>query len=192
MKNGKCKSSYRDRATGFIGELDMSIRKALELIREAKSFQCVLYPVPPNGIRWASQNVPPGEFLDEVKAHKSALLDYFSYTDRDLTPLLGRAFDGYLYCLNQMREPHSSASASDCHVSTLYWRSTVKATLQVSNPELKLIEMLLIQSEQLKYLDSSNTALITPEQEQQKYSTDKDAGTAFNYLLSKHRQFVRC
>lgn len=169
----------------------MSIRKALELIQEAKSFQCVLYPVPPNGIRWASQNVPPDEFLDELKAHKSALLDYFSYTDRDLTPFFVRAFDGYLYCLNQMRECHSSASAST-HVSTLYWRSTVKATLQISNPELKLIEMLLIQSEQLKYLDDSKAKLITPEQEQQKYSTDKDASTAFNYLLSKHRQFVRC
>ena len=111
---------------------------------------------------------------------------------KDIKEKWPKAFDGYLYCLNQMRERHSSAALSDCHVSTLYWRSTVKATLQVSNPELKLIEMLLIQSEQLKYLDDSNTALITPEQEQQKYSTDADANTAFNYLLSKHRQFVYC
>lgn len=170
----------------------MSIRKALELIRMAKSYQCILYWDPPDRIRLASQSLIPDELLNEVKAHKPVLIEYFKHTDRDLTPLLGRAFDGYLYCLNQMRECHSSASTSTCHVSTLYWRSTVKATLQVSNPELKLIEMLLIQSEQLKYLDSSNTAFITPEQEQQKYSTDEDANTAFNYLLSKHRQFVYC
>ena len=119
----------------------MSIGKALELIRMAKSYQCVLYWDPPDRIRFASQSLIPDELLSEVKAHKHVLIEYFKHTDRDLTPLLGRAFDGYLYCLNQMRERHSSAALSDCHVSTLYWRSTVKATLQVSNPELKLIEM---------------------------------------------------
>ena len=170
----------------------MSIKKALELIQAAKSFQCVLCPDPPNGIRWASQNVPPDGFLDELKAHKSSLLEYFKYTDRDLTHFFIRAFDGYLYCLSLVNKRDSNISGSIHPVSTLYWRSTVKAALQVSNPELELIEMLLIQEGCLKYLDDSQTELITPEEEQQKYSADNGAGTSFNSLLNKRRQFIYC
>ena len=170
----------------------MSIRKALELIQVAKSYQCILYLDPPDKIRWASQNMPPEEFLNELKAYKSALLEYFKHTDRDLTQFFVRAFDGYLYCLNQVNKGAGNISGSAHPVSTLYWRSTVKEALQISNPELELIEMFLIQEGFLKYLDSSNTTFITPEQEQQKYSTDEDAGTAFNGLLNKRRQFIYC
>lgn len=170
----------------------MSIKRALELIMAAKSFQCVLYPDPPNGIRWASQKMPPDEFLDDLRANKASLVEYFSYTDRDLTPFFVRAFDGYLYCLNQVSKGKSNITGSDNPVPTLYWRSTIKEALQLSNPELELIEMLLIHEGCLKYLDDSKTELITPEQEQQKYSTDNGAGTSFNSLLNKRRQFIYC
>ncbi|CAB1207590.1 hypothetical protein [Acinetobacter bouvetii] len=170
----------------------MSIKRALELIMAAKSFQCVLYPDPPNGIRWASQKMPPDEFLDDLRVNKASLVEYFSYTDRDLTPFFVRAFDGYLYCLNQVNKGASNIGRSAHPVSTLYWRFTVKEALQLSNPELELIEKFLIEEKCLKYLDDSRTELITPEQEQQKYSPDRDAGTAFNDLLSKRRQFIYC
>lgn len=169
-----------------------TIQKALELIWLAKSHQCVLYLDPPDKIRWASQSMPPDEFLIEVKAHKSALLEYFKHTDRDLTPFFVRAFDGYLYCLDQVNKGVSNITGLDNPVPTLYWRSTVKEALQLSNPELELIEMLLIQGGCLKYQDDSQAELITPEEEQQKYSTDNGAGTAFNELLNKRRQFIHC
>lgn len=170
----------------------MSIKKALELIQAAKSYQCILYLDPPDKIRWASQSMPPDEFLIELKAHKSALLEYFKHTDRDLTPFFVRAFDGYLYCFNHVNNGAGNISRSAHPVSTLYWRSTIKEALQLSNPELELIEKFLIEEECLKYLDDSKTELITPEQEQQKYSPDKSAGVAFNDLLSKRRLFIYC
>ena len=169
----------------------MNIQKALELIQLAKSHQCRLYTVAPDQLRWESPVMPPDELLNQLRVYKPVLMEYLKHTSRDLSVVVKRAFDGFLYCFEQVQQTRrNNSSLNLCGVSVMYWRSTVKAALQVNDAEINMIERLLIQSEQLKYMDSSNTVLITPEQ--QEHLHDDEIETAFNDLLNRPRQFVYC
>ena len=74
----------------------------------------------------------------------------------------------------------------------MFWRSTVKTVLLVNDAEMGIIERLLIQDGQLKYLDRAETILTTDEQEQQEYMPDDATGTAFNNWLYMPQEFIYC
>lgn len=170
----------------------MNMQKALDLIQLAKSYQCKLFIVPPDQLRWASPMMPPQELIEELKANKRVLLEYFKQTDRDLSTLVKRAFDGYRWLLDRKKQHYhyNGIPMSDVLITVVEWRSTVKNVLKVNDAELNIIESLLIQGEHLKYADTAKTFLTTFEEEQQEYLVDDRSGTAFNNWLNTAREFV--
>ena len=185
----QCHSNEPDK---FIVRFDDNIKKALELLFRARLHQCFIYMGPLDELCWGGEGTLPNEFLDEVADHSAALVEYFQYTDRYIGHFFTRAFDGYLYCLNQMQKSFDAVSALSCYVPVLYWRSTIKTALQLSDAELNIIQGMLIHYELIKYLDDSNTLLTTSEQELINHSMNEDACADLNFLLTKPRQFVYC
>lgn len=160
----------------------MNIQKALDLIQLAKSHQCKLFLAPPDQLRWSCPVMPPHELLEELRANKHVLLAYYQQTNRDLTPLVKRAYDGYYFCLNKAQLRRES------HVQTLTWRSTVQQVLQLNDAEMAIIEKLLIQNEQLHYVGYSNEWLIASDLSQQCYFDDSD--TTFDNKPSEPSRFI--
>lgn len=146
----------------------MNIQKALDLIQLAKSHQCKIFLAPPDQLRWSCPVMPPYELLEELRVNKHILLAYYQQTNRDLTPLVKRAYDGYYYCLNQAQLRRES------HVRTLHWRSTVQQVLQLNDAEMAIIEKLLIQNKQLQYIDHNHHWLIATDQSNQFCFDDED------------------
>lgn len=159
----------------------MNIQKALDLIQLAKSHQCKLFLAPPDQLRWSCPVMPPHELLEELRANKRVLLEYYQQTNRDLTPLVKRAYDGYYYCLNQAQ------LRREYHVRTLHWRSTVQQVLQLNYFEMAIIEKLLIQNDQLQYIGNSNEWLIAYDLSQH-YCFD----TTDTALDDELKEFVYC
>lgn len=170
----------------------MNMQKALDLIQLAKSYQCKLFIVPPDQLRWSSPVMPPQEFIEELKANKRVLLEYFKQTDRDLSTLVKRAFDGYRWLLDRkkLHYRYNGIPMMNARISVTEWRSTVMQVLKVNDAELDIIESLLIQDNHLIYTDESRSMFTTPEQEQQEYLLDDRTGTAFNNWLNTPREFV--
>ena len=81
------------------------MQKALHIIQLAKSHQCRLFIAPPNQLRWESPIMPPDELLEELRANKPILIEYLKHTSRDLSILVKRALDGYLWMLDRKRHP---------------------------------------------------------------------------------------
>ncbi len=172
----------------------MNTQKALEVLQLAKQYGCKLELAPPDKIRYSSQQRPPEHLLEEIKLHKPVLLEYLKHTSRDLSVLVKRAFDGYDYCLKQVQKQarRDGVPLSFARVPVMFWRSTVKTVLLVNDAEMGIIERLLIQDGQLKYLDRAETILTTDEQEQQEYMPDDATGTAFNNWLYMPQEFIYC
>ena len=172
----------------------MNTQKALEVMKLAKQYGCRLELAQPDKIRYSSRQRPPEHLLEEIKLHKPVLLEYLKHTSHDLSVLLKRAFDGYQYCLNQVKQQarRDGVPLSFCRVPVMFWRSTVKTVLQVNDAEMGIIERLLIQDGQLKYMDRAETLLTTDEQEQHEYMPDDAIGTAFNNWLNMPREFIYC
>ncbi|WP_151810719.1 hypothetical protein [Acinetobacter bereziniae] len=170
----------------------MNMQKALDLIQLAKSYQCKLFITPPDQIRWSSPVMPPQEFIEELKANKYVLLEYFKQTDRDLSTLVKRAFDGYRWLLDckKQHNHYKAIPISEVRITVVEWRCTVKNVLKINDAELNIIESLLIQGEHLKYADTAKAFLTTFEEEQQEYLLDDETGTAFNNWLNTPREFV--
>jgi|GEM_PF-3044840 len=172
----------------------MNMQKALDLIQLAKSYQCKLFIVPPDQLRWSSPVMPPQELIEKLKANKYVLLEYFKHTSRDLSLLVKRAFDGYRWLLDRKKQHnhYNSIPMSDVRITVVEWRCTVKNVLKVDDTELNIIESLLIQGEHLKYADTAKAFLTTFEEEKQEYLLDDETGTAFNHWLNTPREFVFC
>ncbi|WP_151713470.1 hypothetical protein [Acinetobacter bereziniae] len=170
----------------------MNMQKALDLIQLAKSYQCKLFITPPDQLRWSSPVMPPQEFIEELKANKRVLLEYFKQTDRDLSTLVKRAFDGYRWLLDRkkLHYRYNGIPMLNARISVTEWRSTVTQVLKVNDAELDIIESLLIQGEHLKYADTAKAFLTTFEEEQQEYLLDDETGRAFNNWLNTPREFV--
>lgn len=160
----------------------MNIQKALDLIQLAKSHQCKLFLAPPDQLRWSCPVMPPHELLEELRVNKHILLAYYQQTNRDLTPLVKRAYDGYYYCLNQAQLRRES------HVRTLHWRSTVQKVLQLNDAEMTIIEKLLIQNEQLQYFGRTYQWLIASDLSQQCYFDD--SVMAINDWVNESNEFI--
>lgn len=143
----------------------MNMQKALDLIQLAKSHQCRLFIAPPNQLRWESPIMPPDELLEELRANKPILIEYLKHTSRDLSILVKRALDGYLWMLDRKRTyyRYNGVPIVTVRISASEWRETVKSVLKVNDAELHIIERLLIQSEQLVYFDHAKTLLTTPD-----------------------------
>ena len=142
----------------------MNMQKALDLIQLAKSHQCRLFIAPPNQLRWESPIMPPDELLEELRANKPILIEYLKHTSRDLSILVKRALDGYLWMLDRKRTyyRYNGVPIVTVRISASEWRETVKSVLKVNDAELHIIERLLIQSEQLVYFDHAKTLLTPP------------------------------
>lgn len=149
----------------------MNMQKALNIIQLAKSHQCRLFIAPPNQLRWESPIMPPNELLEELRANKPILIEYLKHTSRDLSILVKRALDGYLWMLDRKRTHYryNGVPIVTARISASEWRETVKSVLKVNDAELHIIEILLIQSELLVYFDHAKTLLTTPHQLEQDY-----------------------
>ena len=143
----------------------MNMQKALNIIQLAKSHQCRLFIAPPNQLRWESPVVPPDELLEELRANKPILIEYLKHTSRDLSMLVKRALDGYHWLLDRKRTHYryNGVPIVTARIAASEWRETVKSVLKVNDAELRIIERLLIQSEQLVYFDHAKTLLTTPD-----------------------------
>lgn len=172
----------------------MNMQKALDLIQLAKSHQCRLFIAPPNQLRWESPIMPPDELLEELRANKPILIEYLKHTSRDLSILVKRALDGYLWMLDRKRTHfrYNGVPIVTARISASEWRETVKSVLKVNDAELHIIERLLIQSEQLVYFDHAKTLLTTPDQLEQDYMPDDNTGAAFNAWFSMPCEFIYC
>lgn len=168
--------------------------KALDILQLAKQYNCHLEFSPPDKIHYSSMQQPPDHLLLEIKLNKPVLIEYLKHTNRDLSVLVQRAYEGYHYCFNQMcsEAGRKNIPSSFIRVSVVYWRTTVKPVLKVNDAELAIIERLLIQDKRLKYMDSMNTLLITVAQDDQCYLLDGDSGTDFVNWLDMPRGFIFC
>ena len=128
----------------------------------------------------------------ELRANKPILIEYLKHTSRDLSMLVKRALDGYHWLLDRKHTHYryNGVPIVTARIAASEWRETVKSVLKVNDAELRIIERLLIQSEQLVYFDHAKTLLTTPDQLEHDYMLDDNTGAAFNAWFSMPCGFI--
>lgn len=117
-----------------------------QLIDTAHEYGATLKRIDHENIKVLNGEHLPSEFIQQLKAHKQQLLEYFEQSFFDAAAQ--RAYHGYFWLLeHKQRECHSI----DVYVSTEEWRQSISQVIGLNACEVQVIENLLIESKCFKY-----------------------------------------
>ncbi|MCH4248860.1 MAG: hypothetical protein LKF82_13700 [Acinetobacter populi] len=130
------------------------------------------------------QHLPP-EFIEQLRANKSALLKYLEQSFFDAA--LQRAYHGYFWLLEQKQQQcrYNRQPLSDAHISVQEWRQSIADVIGLNPCEVQTIENLLINSRHFRYYWNDRYIMSIAE-----YANDDDYHTIYEFIHAPSRAYL--